>query len=61
MAMKITEDCIACGACLTECPTESIAEGQVYVINPSTCNECKEEASGSHCVACCPVEAIIQA
>ncbi|MBL8061878.1 MAG: 4Fe-4S binding protein, partial [Anaerolineales bacterium] len=27
MTMKITEDCIACGACLPDCPTESISEG----------------------------------
>ncbi len=61
MAMKITEDCSACGACLPECPTNSIAEGDVYVINPKTCNECKDQADGCHCVAICPVEAIKQA
>ncbi|MBA4380864.1 MAG: ferredoxin, partial [Anaerolinea sp.] len=35
MAMKITEECIACGACVPECPTESISEGDgvLYVID----------------------------
>ena len=35
MAMKINEDCIACGACLPECPTNSITEGDgtLYVID----------------------------
>ncbi|MGZ9234548.1 MAG: 4Fe-4S binding protein, partial [Anaerolineales bacterium] len=35
MTMKITEDCIACGACVPECPTESISEGDgiLYVID----------------------------
>ena len=26
MTMKITEDCINCGACAVECPTEAIYE-----------------------------------
>ena len=34
MAMKITDECIACGACVPECPTESITEGSPYVIDP---------------------------
>ena len=42
MAMKINEDCISCGACLPECPTESITEGDtIYVINADTCVECE--------------------
>ena len=42
MTMKIQEDCIACGACVPECPTESISEGDgiLYVIDQATCVEC---------------------
>ena len=58
MTMKITEDCSACGVCITECPTNSITEGDVYIIDPKTCNECKDQPDGSKCVAICPVEAI---
>ena len=43
MSMKILEDCIACGACLPECPTNSITEGDgtLYVIDQATCVECE--------------------
>ncbi len=43
MTMKINEECIACGACIPECPTESISEGDgiLYVIDQATCVECE--------------------
>jgi len=55
MAYFITDDCISCGACAAECPTEAISEGDSkYVIDPDLCIDC-----GS-CAAVCPVEAPVQ-
>jgi len=52
MAYVITEDCIACGACLSECPLEAISEGDIYTIDPELCTDC------GACVDVCPSEAI---
>ena len=55
MAHKISEECIACGACIEECPTEAITEGDpIYKINPDTCTDC------GACVDVCPVSAIAE-
>lgn len=52
MAYHITEDCISCGACESECPTDAISEGEErYVIDPEKCIDC-----GS-CADVCPVDA----
>jgi NAD-dependent dihydropyrimidine dehydrogenase PreA subunit len=51
MAYVITEDCLACGACLAECPSEAIQEGDIYSITDD-CVEC------GACVDCCPTGAI---
>jgi ferredoxin len=61
MAMKITEECIACGACLTECPSDSITEGDtIYLINADTCVECVGYYDTQQCVSVCPVECIVK-
>lgn len=53
MAHKINDECIACGACVAECPVEAIAEGsEKYTIDPDTCIDC------GACVPACPVGAI---
>jgi NAD-dependent dihydropyrimidine dehydrogenase PreA subunit len=54
MAYKITEKCIACGACVDQCPVEAIAEGTPYKIDAEKCIDC------GACVPACPSEAIEQ-
>ena len=39
MAYVISDDCIACGTCIDECPVEAISEGDKYSINPDLCTE----------------------
>lgn len=52
MAYKISEECIACGACEAECPTNAISAGDpIYVIDPETCIDC------GACEGVCPVDA----
>ena len=40
MAYVIGDDCIACGTCIDECPSEAISEGDKYSINPDLCVDC---------------------
>ncbi len=55
MAYKITNDCIACGACESECPVSCITEGDgKYIIDASECLDC-----GS-CAGVCPVGAPVK-
>lgn len=55
MAHKITDACINCAACESECPVEAISEsGDARVIDANTCIDC------SACTAVCPTDAIIQ-
>ncbi|RME89261.1 MAG: YfhL family 4Fe-4S dicluster ferredoxin [Anaerolineae bacterium] len=62
MAMMITDECISCGACEPECPTESISEGDtIYVINAETCVECEGYHDEPQCASVCPVECIVKA
>ena len=54
MAHRITDSCIACGACVSECPTEAIKEGSPnYTIDAETCIDC------GACTTACPSEAIV--
>ena len=55
MAYKITDECIACGACIPECPEDCIEEGDIYVIDPEKCTDC-----GS-CADVCPTDCCIPA
>ncbi len=53
MAHIITNECIGCGSCIDECPTQAISEGnEVYTIKLDLCTDC-----GS-CKESCPADAI---
>ena len=55
MAYVISEDCIACGTCIGECPVEAISEGdEQYVIDADVCVSC------GACCDNCPTEAIVE-
>ena len=50
MAFKITEECISCGACESECPNQAISEGDtIYKIDPAKCTECVGAHDKSKC------------
>jgi len=60
MALKITDECIACDACREECPTESIEENDpIYIIDSDRCTECVGFFDEPQCIAACPVDCII--
>ncbi|HKZ55667.1 MAG TPA: 4Fe-4S binding protein [Anaerolineales bacterium] len=62
MPMRITDDCISCGACEPECPTQSISEGDaIYIIAAETCVKCEGHYDSPHCISVCPVECIVVA
>jgi ferredoxin len=60
VALKITQDCIACAACVVDCPNQAISEGPgIYVIDPKLCLECAGDFDHPQCVAICPVDCIV--
>ncbi len=52
MAYVISDDCVACGTCIGECPSSAISEGDIYKIDPNACVDC------GTCADVCPSEAI---
>lgn len=60
MALFITNDCINCDVCESECPNEAISQGkEVFDIDPSLCTECVGHYNEPQCIKSCPVECII--
>lgn len=60
MAFKITDDCISCAACESECPNEAISEGdEHFVIDPDKCTECVGFFSTQQCASVCPQDACV--
>ena len=54
MAYKITDNCVACGTCINECPMGAISEGDIFVIDAETCISC------GTCADACPQGAIVE-
>lgn len=66
MAAKITDICIACGACIDECPVEAIVDGsenptgaETYYVFADKCVECVGYHSSPACMEACPTEGCI--
>ena len=54
MAYTINDSCIACGACVSDCPVDAIESGDpIYVIVADKCIDC------GACAGSCPVDAIV--
>lgn len=54
MAHRITDECLACGTCIDECPVGAISEGDIYVIDADLCTDC------GACAEVCPTGAIVE-
>jgi len=54
MAHRITDECLACGSCIDECPVSAISEGDIYVIDADLCIDC------GACAEACPTGAIVE-
>ena len=53
MAYVISDECVSCGTCESECPAEAISQGdEHYVIDADACLDC------GTCADACPTEAI---
>ncbi len=59
MAFVITDECIACGVCIPECPNNAITEGDIYIIDPNLCTECYGYFDTQQCASVCPVDCCI--
>jgi ferredoxin len=56
----VTEDCINCAACISECPNEAIAErDDTYVIDPERCTECVGFEQEEACKIVCPADCCV--
>jgi ferredoxin len=66
MANRITNKCVGCGACVTECPNGAISEvpkapKKLFEIDPMLCDECADNDHVSLCKKVCAENCIVQA
>jgi len=60
MATTITEECIACGACESECPNDAIHLGEaIFVIDADLCSECVGSHDTQMCDEACPIDCCV--
>ncbi|NWF66495.1 MAG: 4Fe-4S dicluster domain-containing protein [Campylobacterales bacterium] len=66
MAVKITDTCINCGACIDECPVEAIVDDEenpsgeeIHYVYADKCVECVGYHDAPACAAACPTEGCI--
>lgn len=67
MSVKITDICISCDACASECPVSAILDEKnsknpingFYYVKPESCVECVGHADEPRCVEACPTEGSI--
>jgi ferredoxin len=67
MAVMITDECINCEACSSECPVAAILEDgneknpfdDKFYVKPESCVECIGHADEPRCVEACPTEGAI--
>ncbi len=66
MAVKITDICICCDACLDECPTQAILDDDenptqedIYFVQTDKCVECVGHNDIPACADACPTEGCI--
>ena len=52
MAHKVTDECVACGACVDTCPVGAISLEDKAVVDASACVDC------GACEGACPTGAI---
>ncbi len=52
---RITDECVSCGTCAEECPSNAISEGEdTYQIDQDKCTQC------GTCSEVCPTGAIVE-
>jgi ferredoxin len=67
MAVLITDECISCDACVSECPVAAILDDSnernpfdnIYYVKPESCVECVDHADKPRCAEACPTEGAI--